>query len=119
MRAKLALLAAAAVVFAPGWQASDAVPGRPAGVDLAARILAPTFDEASAVSQADRGAYKALDRAKTRKPSSKFFAWQSAAYDPPSSDFLWSALVAVVLLAVTAGSPSTRSPRAPPLLLTV
>jgi hypothetical protein len=44
MRSRLALLIAATIVFAPGWNG----PGRtepPRGGELAVRILAPTFDE--------------------------------------------------------------------------
>ncbi|MDQ3662680.1 MAG: hypothetical protein M3454_16820 [Actinomycetota bacterium] len=44
MRSRFALLIAAVVVFAPGWHG----PGRPQaprGIDLAARVLAPTVDE--------------------------------------------------------------------------
>jgi len=44
MRSRFALLIAAVVVFSPGWHG----PGRPQaprGIDLAARVLAPTVDE--------------------------------------------------------------------------
>ncbi len=44
LRSRLALLVAAAVVFAPGWQ-GDGSPTPPRGSDLAARVLAPTFDQ--------------------------------------------------------------------------
>ncbi len=45
MRTRLALLVAAAIVFAPGWNGRGR-PEPPRGGDLAVRILAPTFDEA-------------------------------------------------------------------------
>lgn len=44
MRSRFALLIAAVVVFSPGWHG----PGRPqapSGIDLAARVLAPTVNE--------------------------------------------------------------------------
>lgn len=44
MRSRLALLVAAAVVFAPGWQGEGA-PDPSTGSDLAARVLAPTVDK--------------------------------------------------------------------------
>jgi hypothetical protein len=44
MRSRLALLVAAAIVFAPGWNERGR-PEPPRGGDLAVRILAPTFDE--------------------------------------------------------------------------
>jgi hypothetical protein len=44
MRSRLALLIAAAAVFAPGWYGQEA-PQHPGGSDLAARVLAPTVDE--------------------------------------------------------------------------
>lgn len=44
MRTRLALLVAATVVFAPGWQ-GDGSREPPRGSDLAARLLAPTVDE--------------------------------------------------------------------------
>jgi hypothetical protein len=44
MRSRLALLVAAAIVFAPGWNGRGR-PEPPRGGDLAVRILAPTFDE--------------------------------------------------------------------------
>ena len=44
MRSRFALLVAAAVVFAPGWQ-GEGSPEPPEGSDLAARVLAPTVDK--------------------------------------------------------------------------
>jgi hypothetical protein len=119
MQAKLALLVAAAVIFAPGWQASDAVTGRPAGAELAGRILAPTFDEANAASQVHRGAYKRLERPKPRGVSSKVFAWPTAACELPPLGHLWMAAPLALLLPAVGGALSTRSPRAPPPHLTV
>lgn len=119
MRAKLALLAAAAVVFAPGWQVSDVATWRSGGSELAGRILAPTFDEASPASQSDRGAHKRLDRAKPYEVFSKAFAWQGAASQLPSFEQLCLAVWVVLLLAAVAGLPSTRAPRAPPRFVTV
>jgi hypothetical protein len=44
MRSRLALLVAATIVFAPGWNGRGQ-PEPPRGGDLAVRILAPTFGE--------------------------------------------------------------------------
>ncbi len=44
MRSRVALLVAAAVIFAPGWQGQGS-PRHLQGSDLAARVLAPTVDE--------------------------------------------------------------------------
>jgi hypothetical protein len=118
MRAKLALIAAAAAVFAPGWQVSDVATGRSVGAELAVRILALTFDEASAASQSDRGTHKRLDRGKAREVSSKGLVWQGAASQLPSL-VQRSHAGGTVLLAGVAGLPSTRAPRAPPHFVTV
>jgi hypothetical protein len=117
---KLALLAAAAVVFAPGPQASDAVNGRPTGAELAARILAPTFDEASPASQAESDrAYKRNERAKPDEPSSQAHDARFAAslLGPPEP--LWMALSAVLLLVPILQVLSTRTSRGPPDSLSV
>ena len=118
LRAKLALLVTAAVVFAPGWDASDAVARAPAGGELGGRILAPTFDEASASPEADRRRER-LERARFRGVSSKAFGWQGPASGLPQLEHFWIAVAAAVLLASIVGARSTRSPRAPPHLLTV
>ena len=44
MRPRLALLVIAAVIFAPGWYGQGQMEP-PQGADLAARVLAPTFNE--------------------------------------------------------------------------
>lgn len=44
MQVRLALLIAAAVIFAP-YPSGEEYPEPPRGADLAARVLAPTFDE--------------------------------------------------------------------------
>ena len=44
MRSRLALLVAATIVFAPGWNGRER-PESPRGGDLAVRMLAPTFGE--------------------------------------------------------------------------
>jgi hypothetical protein len=44
MGSRLALVVAAAVIFAPGWYGQEA-PQHPRSSDLAARVLAPTVDE--------------------------------------------------------------------------
>ena len=53
MRSRFALLVAAAVIFAPGWQ-GQGPPQHSQGSDLAARVLAPTVDE-GAISRAATG----------------------------------------------------------------
>ena len=107
MRVKLALLAAAAVVFAPGWQASEGVIKSSAGAELAGRILAPTFDEASAASRGDRGAYKQLERAKGLALFSKAMVWRSAATELAPLYHLWVAVLVGFLLAPLASVLST------------
>jgi hypothetical protein len=115
MRFELALLTAAAVIFAPGWQA-PITSSSSSGVELAGRILAPTFDEASAASPADRVAYERLEG--THGVSSKALAWYAASALPPVQH-IQLALAVVLLLALVAVTPATRSPRAPPHPITV
>ena len=55
MLSRLALLVAAALIFAP-YQTGGDLPGPSRGADLAARVLAPTFDEGTI-----RGAAKDLN----------------------------------------------------------
>jgi hypothetical protein len=51
MRSRFALLVAAAVIFAPGWD-GHGPPQHPRGSDLTARVLAPTVDEGAIRSAA-------------------------------------------------------------------
>jgi hypothetical protein len=116
MRARLAVLIAAAVVFAPGWGA-DRVAGSDRGSDeVGARMLAPTFDEAS-----DRNAgsaQKRLERFTPRTDSHKLLPWL------PGNDFPTAPLGLVLAAALAISSfrsfENDRPPtgRAPPYLLT-
>ncbi len=118
MRAKLALLVAAAVVFAPGWPVSDGSAPDPMGEALAGRILAPTVEEANVVSDAAAVKAKRLERVKPRAGSWKTVAWRSASSAMPAPAPVWGPLLAVVLAAAIALALSTRSPRGPPHVLT-
>jgi hypothetical protein len=79
MRSRLALLVAAAIVFAPGWNGRGQ-PEPPRGGDLAVRILAPTFDEgqvrelASDIKQNVRSRYAEPSRPTATFPGSVGFA---------------------------------------------
>lgn len=119
LRAKLALFAAAAAVFAPGWGASDAMAKTRASSELAGRILAPTFHEASARGQIENGSYKPLERAKPRPVSHNVLAWRTSATPTAPPKHLWVAAVAALVLMPLRRAPAFRSPRAPPHLLTV
>jgi hypothetical protein len=119
VRAKLALLVAAAVVFAPGWPPSDGSSVHPAGDSLAGRILAPTVDEANVASDAAAVKAKRLERVKPRAGSWKTVAGRSASSSLPPPASLWWPLLAVAVAGAIALAPSPRSPRAPPQVLTV
>lgn len=66
MRSRLVLLLAAAIVFAPGWVGSASAARDGSSSDLAARVLAPTFDEATADRTTKRASTKQLDRSHSR-----------------------------------------------------
>jgi hypothetical protein len=61
MRSRFALLVAAAVIFAPGWQ-GQGPPQHLQGSDLAARVLAPTVDEGAISRAAADIKYELSDR---------------------------------------------------------
>lgn len=118
MRARLAAVLAAAVVFAPGWGAdrpADSV--RPSN-DVAARILAPTFDEAAETRTAG-STQKRFDRVGPRSEPSKLLPWQSVSGTParPLGLILAAATVVAPLQALEGRLP--RLGRAPPYPLTV
>ncbi len=118
MRAKLALLAAAAVVFAPGWGATESG-GRAVTPDLAGRILAPTFEKASAGSQPEIGRWHhALEQSKPRSSSSRVVAWQSSGRSVSLFERVPIGAPVALLLVLVAFVAAARSPRAPPHLVT-
>jgi hypothetical protein len=67
MRSRLAIVVAAAVIFAPGWY-GQAPPQQPHAGDLVARVLAPTLDEA-AMRNGDAKHQLSLRQLKRWRPS--------------------------------------------------
>ncbi len=114
MTAKFALLVAAAVVFAPGWGvAHDSDPGPASAV--AARMLAPTFDEADRSSVA---VHKRQARVDFGRLDTKLLPWKLPMSPPALGVLIFVALTTLVLLdAVELRRPDSE--RAPPRLLTV
>jgi hypothetical protein len=115
LRAKLVLLAVAALVFAPGWGA-DAAPHDAEASDLAGHILAPTVDEAN--SAFDRPSHRHV-RGKLRAVSGKEFAAVPAGTQLSPNASLWVSVFVASFLSVLVGIVSKRSARAPPHLVTV
>lgn len=115
IRKKLALFAAASVVFAPGWGARDDAAGPRPTVELAARILAPTFDEASIRQESP--AHSAVDRGKQPilPKGSVAAAIRSVV---PLLEQVGVAAAGIWLL-LNARPATSSSPRAPPLPLIV
>lgn len=116
MRARLVLLLAAAVVFAPGWGDGEALWGSNTASDLAGRVLAPTFDEAS-VERVRKPAL--VDGSKFRTFSNKVVVDVANSPDSdPRIRFVLTTVVGVAAIA-TRRVATFRPQRAPPSLLTV
>jgi hypothetical protein len=120
LRAKLALFLAAAVVFAPGWGASDpAIRSMSGGEALTARILAPTVDGTRIGAKAESSSYEVLDLAKHRPGSNKLVGLVLPPVPVPTPNQLcFAGLVSLVLIVVQRPA-RFQSPRSPPHLLTV
>jgi hypothetical protein len=114
MRLRFALLIAAAVIFAPGWD-GQGPPPHPHASDFVARVLAPTVDE---------GALRDPEADLTEMGSPQMRRWRPAdAFEGTASFGIGGlALIIFCLVATRAGSPFDlyqlrhRSSRAPPLL---
>ena len=119
VRQKFALLAAVAVVFAPGWQASGLPDSSRASAELTARVLAPTFDDARVSSKADRGLFKRSEPQKSSPFSGRSPAWTDAAFALPDLYRLWLTLALAAALTALAGALYEHPSRAPPSPLTV
>lgn len=117
MRARLAVLIAIVVVFAPGWGADRFAGEKRGPSDVGARMLAPTFDEAA--DRATGSAQKRLDRASPRSEPSKLLPWRAANGVPT----LPLGLILATAVALSSFRPfeghRPRLGRAPPRLLTV
>lgn len=114
MRAKLAVFAAAAVVFAPGWGAEGIPQQKPSPSDVAARMLAPTFEEADRSTSVK----KRSERPKPRDTGNNYLSFLTVSSEPePPRELILSAIVAFAFV-TACQSRRTRSRRAPPLLLT-
>jgi hypothetical protein len=115
MRSRLALLSAAAVVFAPGWYGQEAL-GHPRGSALAASVMAPTVEE-GAVREGMRDVTRQLgdQQARIRRPDITFESVTSLGFGALAMLLLWIA-------ATSSGPPfgfnglRSRSDRAPPCL---
>lgn len=117
VRAKLALLAAAAIVFAPAWGGTGTTQSLSSDGSLTGRILAPTVDEGHGASHAvGRATLQQLDRSKQRS-SYKALTGVPLRSDriPPAA--LWVPNFALALIAAAAAFVRSASPRAPPALL--
>ena len=116
MRAKLAVVVAVAVVFAPGWGASASVARSQAPSDLTGRILAPTFEEGSLERLGKVGLAKGSYRGKPRPFVTKLvLAVASPAALHPPTPFLLAALV-VLAFRASRRIPTVGAQRAPPPL---
>jgi hypothetical protein len=110
-----ALLIAAAVVFAPGWNGREA-PGHPGGNDLAASVMAPTVEE-GAVREGVADVMRQFgdQQARIRRPDITFESVTSLGLGALAMLLLWIA-------ATFSGPPfglnqlRSRSARAPPCL---
>ncbi len=116
MKANLAILVAVVVVFAPGWGGDLGPEQALPSPDVAARILAPTFDEA-----VDRGAGSVHNRLERHSSRGDTYTLVTSTPVVPAlqpRELVLAALVAVALIAV-GGSRRPHVGRAPPLLATV
>lgn len=116
MRAKLAVAIAVALVFAPGWGGERSAAQNDGSTEVAARMLAPTFDEADTNAQS---AQKRLERQSPRSDRSKFTLWRSGSDTPHMPLGLILASTFAVAFLRQLRDPRTRPRRAPPLPLTV
>lgn len=113
MSRRVALVVALAIVFAPGWQAGGASDGRD-GEALAARVLAPSFDEGLLRDQA-------ADSKEFDGPADDLARLDVAditpALSPPGlRQTRISATIAVVAQATSRLNAGRHGNRAPPLL---
>jgi len=113
VRTRIALLVAAAAVFAPGWGAD--APARSTS-SVVGRMLAPNLEEGSIASP--QGATRGLSTWDRSQPTS---LWPKISARPSQYSGLFSlellcAAVAVAVLFGRALRPTPRSPRAPPYL---
>lgn len=115
MRAKLAVLVAVVVVFAPGWGSLREVDSS-VEASVAARMLAPTFDEAA--DQTSIAVHKRQARLDSRRVDAKLLPWRLPTSPPALALLLVLALAALVVVD-RGGFREPNSERAPPRLLTV
>jgi len=116
MRARLAVLVAVSIVFAPGWGGDQLAVENRSSVEVGARMLAPTFDEAA---EQDAGrTQKRLERPSTRSDRSKLIPWRTTSDSPTLPlGLVLTAAIAVAFFHVS-GDSRQRSGRAPPHPLT-
>lgn len=113
MRSRLALFVVAVVIFAPGWYGRGHS-ARPQGADLAARMLAPTWDEAITRAAPEVKPQPSGQHVK-RFHSATNFAYLAAFMPETGLAFFW--LIACNRVrSIARFSRSTRLSRAPPLL---
>lgn len=117
MRAKLAVVIAVAVVFAPGWGAERFAGETRSSVDVGARMLAPTFAQA-----AERTTFSAQKRLARHSPSaerSKLVGWGPTGDSPNLPLGLILAISLAIYFFHPRQDPRPRPGRAPPHPLTV
>ena len=115
MRSRFVLFLAAVVVFAPGWGAEAPLSRLGTSSDLAARVLAPTFEEAKAERTAKQAPTRELE-GKTRSLWHTHLAGvtEGSGLQPPPLVLL---AAVIGLAAVAARQPGFFRPqRAPPRL---
>lgn len=115
MRSRLALLLAVAVVFAPGWAGGASAARDGSSSDLAARVLAPTFDEATADRTTKQASTKELDRGKARSPWHKQIVGLADVRDFEPPLLVLFAAVSGLTAAAARRPRLFRPQRAPPL----
>ena len=118
MRARVALLLTAAIVFAPGWGGAEAVATQGPLSDLAGRILAPTFDDANSDVRSKGAVAKRFERGKLQTSLSNAASAIAASRPRPPRELVLAALAVFALLTSLRFS-IPQTPRAPPHLLTV
>ncbi|MFN2526860.1 MAG: hypothetical protein ABR505_11455 [Actinomycetota bacterium] len=119
MRKRVVWLATISIVFAPGWADGDISSRASTGADLVGRILAPTFEEASAEPLGAAAFKERVGRSGPQTlPHNIMALLPNAALTQAPSQLLLGSVLAVVLF-VWRQLSGFGAQRAPPHLLTV
>ncbi len=107
-----ALFVSATVVFAPGWGPDETSNDPRTSLDLAGRILAPTFGEARTRQEESTRALKASDSQEELLASSAAMPATSGFASPPLAQV--PAVTGLHFATANGGPPPSFSSRAPP-----